>query len=1171
MRLKTAFFIISILLGTIQTVNARQFYPYQQEFSQAYLSHPEIPTGLLEAISFTQSRINDIQPAAQSCIGLPQATGVFGLISDGQGYFKNTRSLISQLANVPLSTLNNPSAEIAAYAKAYASLMTQHSIRSTDFQGHEYLIRLLSEIPEDGNAVNNYALSAHSYQVLSFLRDEEQQAKFGFPSYDIDLKFIYGTENYKILSAKRVMISQETITNKEGARYSPQDRSADYGPALWTATPSCNFSSRNGTPVSAVTVHTIQGSYAGAISWAQNCNSNVSYHYVLRSSDGQITQMVYEADKAWHVGSENPYTIGLEHEGYVDDPSWYTVAMYTSSAALVKDITQSGYGINPLRTFQGPATTGTNTIGGCTKIKGHQHYPNQSHTDPGINWNWEYYYQLINDSPPTTLLSTASGVFYDSGGTAGNYSDDERELYLIEPANAVSVTINFDQFSLESNWDYMYVYDGNSLSSPLLGVYTGTSHPGTLTSSSGSILIEFRSDCATQDIGWEISWTSVTGPNPNDVTPPSTSVTVSGNWQTSDFSANFTDADDVNGSGVQHQLYQVIHFDGTAWRANANEGFFSDNFDQALHADWTQQTGTWATNSGVLNQTDESLTNTNLHTPLDQDNFDKWLYHFAMRISGAGGNKRAGFHFMCDDATLTNRGNSYFAWFRSDDDKIQIYKTVNDVFQLEADIPYTINDNQWYDVKLLFDKTTGVIQLWLDGVMAASWTDPSPYTTGNAISFRSGDAALTTNNLKVYHERGSTVTVTVGVGAQIEHQNPDPFTASGKVKSIAIDSSLNISSVAQKLVNVDWTPPAAVSYVNDGTAADIAITTTNTELSANWASTFDQHSDLASYWYAIGSSPGATDVVNWTDNWFDTTVTHSGLNLTVGTTYYFSVYAENGAGLNSDTITSDGQILQEPTGPPTADFIVANSYICSFEAVSVSNSSIDAQTYSWSAPGATPSTSIDANPYFTYTANGYYDITLIASNIGGSDTTTQTIYVSVDTVPTASYTPSDTLVDVSNAYVSFTNQSQHANGYVWNFDDGTFSTDVNPWYLYTATGIYEVMLIAVNGNCPNDTTTQNIHVVDDLSLPLTENASFEIYPNPASSNLNIQLGEGWGELLTLEIMDGRGRLVYSAYNLPAPTGEIQLSLSDESLQQAYYFVRLTDGEKIETQKILFHP
>ena len=112
--------------------------------------------------------------------------------------------------------------------------------------------------------------------------------------------------------------------------------------------------------------------------------------------------MVPEANKAWHVGSENPYTVGIEHEGYINDPSWYTMAMYQSSANLVKYLAAK-YSINPLSTYKGTAQVVLNS---CYRIKGHIHFPNQSHTDPGVNWNWRLYYNLINTSITTNTITT---------------------------------------------------------------------------------------------------------------------------------------------------------------------------------------------------------------------------------------------------------------------------------------------------------------------------------------------------------------------------------------------------------------------------------------------------------------------------------------------------------------------------------------------------------------------------------------------------------------------------------------------------------------------------------------------------------------------------------------------------------------------------------------------
>src|SRR5690606_16925668 len=169
------------------------------------------------------------------------------------------------------------------------------------------------------------------------LNDKKAAANYNFTALGIDAAAFFGEENYALHSSSQIYISPQAVYNEQGDTLA-LPKSADYAPALLVPAASCNYGSRNGVAVSAVTIHTVQGTYAGCISWFQNCAASVSAHYVIRSSDGQITQMVSESDRAFHVGSENPYTIGFEHEGYVNNPAWYTQAMYQSSANLVQDI-----------------------------------------------------------------------------------------------------------------------------------------------------------------------------------------------------------------------------------------------------------------------------------------------------------------------------------------------------------------------------------------------------------------------------------------------------------------------------------------------------------------------------------------------------------------------------------------------------------------------------------------------------------------------------------------------------------------------------------------------------------------------------------------------------------------------------------------------------------------
>jgi hypothetical protein len=146
----------------------------------------------------------------------------------------------------------------------------------------------------------------------------------------------------------------------------------------------------------------------------------------------------------------------------------------------------------------------------------------------------------------------------------------------------------------------------------------------------------------------------------------------------------------------------------------------------------------------------------------------------------------------------------------------------------------------------------------------------------------------------------------------IRYQNPNPSVPSGLIKSICNDSAGNLSSIAMQYINVDWTNPVC-NTVNDGTGADIDTSTSLSTLSANWAASVDSNSGIATYWYAIGTTPGGTNVLGWTSNGTATSVTNSALALANGQTYYFSVKTVDGAGLSS-ICTSDGDYVDSTVG-----------------------------------------------------------------------------------------------------------------------------------------------------------------------------------------------------------------------------------------------------------------
>ncbi|GAA3235550.1 N-acetylmuramoyl-L-alanine amidase [Nonomuraea helvata] len=136
-----------------------------------------------------------------------------------------------------------------------------------------------------------------------------------------------------------------------------------------------------------IVIHDTEGSYKGIPSMI-NDPKYVSWHYTIRSGDGHVAQHVPTNDIAWHAGNwdVNTRSIGIEHEGRLaQGGTWYTEAMYRSSAKLVKYLADK-YDI-PLNRAH---------------ILGHDNVPGPTpkavpgmHDDPGPYWDWAHYFDLM--------------------------------------------------------------------------------------------------------------------------------------------------------------------------------------------------------------------------------------------------------------------------------------------------------------------------------------------------------------------------------------------------------------------------------------------------------------------------------------------------------------------------------------------------------------------------------------------------------------------------------------------------------------------------------------------------------------------------------------------------------------------------------------------------------
>lgn len=139
-------------------------------------------------------------------------------------------------------------------------------------------------------------------------------------------------------------------------------------------------------------------------------------------------------------------------------------------------------------------------------------------TIDGLNPNRYYQFEINNKCSNGLQGGTVNGtllsgnwcgqIFTDTGGDSGNYLDYQTVVKTFYPAVAgEKVILTFSDFDLESDYDFMYIYNGNNVNAPLFAngnELSGNNIPGPFTSTAddGSITVLFTSDGGVTEQGW---------------------------------------------------------------------------------------------------------------------------------------------------------------------------------------------------------------------------------------------------------------------------------------------------------------------------------------------------------------------------------------------------------------------------------------------------------------------------------------------------------------------------------------------------------------------------------------------------------------------------------------------------------------------------------------------
>ena len=104
--------------------------------------------------------------------------------------------------------------------------------------------------------------------------------------------------------------------------------------------------------------------------------------------------------------------------------------------------------------------------------------------------------------------SKPSGTIYSTNRYRGSAYSSNMDCRWNLTSNAV-IELLFYYFTTQSSTDYVRVYDGDSISAPLIGEFSGSSLPAPITSSSTKLYVRFTSDGSSEYTGFNARYRGI--------------------------------------------------------------------------------------------------------------------------------------------------------------------------------------------------------------------------------------------------------------------------------------------------------------------------------------------------------------------------------------------------------------------------------------------------------------------------------------------------------------------------------------------------------------------------------------------------------------------------------------------------------------------------------------
>lgn len=209
------------------------------------------------------------------------------------------------------------------------------------------------------------------------------------------------------------------------------------------------------------------------------------------------------------------------------------------------------------------------------------------------------------------------------------------------------------------------------------------------------------------------------------------------------------------------------------------------------------------------------------------------------------------------------------------------------------------------------------------------------------------------------------------------------------------------------------------------------------------------------------------------------------------------------------------------------------------------------KSFAWSTGDTTQSISVSTS--------GNYSVSVIDSN--GCSGVSQVVNISTVPAPVAGFT------STGNSWqVQFQNTSLYGSTWYWDFGDGNTSVLEHPTHQFQASGAYQVMLIAINGDC-RDTVFATIGVFGSggLSSPLDHGIS--IFPNPVDELLTVRIAHPKEDNISMLVLNVLGQMIkHIETNGDGKQRYYHIPVDD--LPAGSYFIKVISGQQTFSGKFI---